>query len=357
MGACALAIGSKGKIAIKQKTGTFEDGSPAALGAGDGYPCLSCVIDDGTVEASDEELAGEVFEGHPEPIAEQPSGTAEMRLDYRRALRWLALAMGVSPAPTEDEAGVRYTHALRLADCNSVFATFGADKVATGGVGTGWRWAAAKLNGFTLGYQQGQELRLQVPLLLRGLAARNLDASGWTIVPSIETAPQLVLPSQGVLRVKAQGGGAFGGGDVIRRPMSLQFTFGGNLAGELLSGDSIDEPQRNAKPNAKLQLGFSALTTEEMAIFRDAFDARPRTKLKADFTFTGRTLGGGTYKLLLQFPSLTVQRAPADLQGPGRIPFPVELHCGPDVADASGMAITRPFGIDLTNATATQALA
>lgn len=356
MGACSLAIGAKGKIALKQKTGTFEDGTPEALGAGDGYPCLSCVIDDGTVEAADEELAGEVLENHPEPIAEQPRATAEMRLDYRRALRWLALAMGTSPAPTEDEAGVRYTHAIRFADCNSVFGTFGADKVASGGTGGGWRWAAAKLNGFTMRYQQGQELRVQFPLLLRGLAARNLDASGWTISPSIETTPQLVLPSQGVLRVNGQGDGALDSNDVIRRPMSFQLALNANLAGELVSDDSIDEPARNAKPNGKLQLGFSALTTTEMALFRDAFDARPRTRLKADFTFTGRVLGGGTYKLVLKFPSLTVQRAPADLQGAGRIPFPVELHCGPDVADASGMGISRMVGIDLTNATSTAAL-
>lgn len=355
------ALGSMGRVALKWKGGTWSDGSPASLGAGDAIPVESEDLRREDVKEADRSLVGQVHERAPVRVASVMRNRPVVFVgDYNYLTRPLAFATGTAGAPTEEEAGVRYAHRFQLHDnMQGVVATIGVDRVidASGSSQTtsGIRFAAAKANGFTLTFREGQKVRLSVPWHGRDFAD-EIDASSWTFPQNVNTGMQYALLSHGVLRINAQGGAGLGSGDVLALPVELEVTYRPNLDGVLDSG-GLGEPFMRSRPSTRLRVRWPRWTQALRTSLLAAYEAR--SALKADFTLTGPALGNANHALVLSFPFLTIDSdLDPSLADPDVVPLDVEFHAQQATAAPTGMTgITRPVDITLRNAVSANPLA
>jgi|GEM_PF-4238489 len=450
MPTCSAATGTKAKLALVPKGGTFIDTVPAHLGRRHQIPFLSEDIARDFDKIANELLTGQVFAGHSIRTGQTIEGSFECYLDYERLMALLALVFGIAADPVIQAAegltaptsaasaalagsgvgnvddgkhyyvvtfydgtgeteygpwvaltvadksvdgqvdlsniplgpagttgrriyrskvgefehyrlteisdnttttytdniadaslgseqppmangtGLRALHVLDLDDelCD-IFSTVGvdrvADQVAGGGNESVFCFAAVKHNGFIVNMEQGAPLKVQFPLLLRDLS--YVAATDWANYRDANLVDLVCLPSDLAFRINAQSGAALASGDAIARPATMQITYDGQLAGEKVQDDQIDEPIRSGRPTVKVQLGFSTMTDALAQLFQvwDAAD----TVLKMDIIATGKALGAGNYAWTMLFPSLSIEKITTRVAGSDRIPYSVELHAAP----------------------------
>lgn len=355
------ALASMGKLALKWKGGTWSDGTPAALGAGDAVPVESEDLRREDVKEADRSLVGQVHERAPVKVANVMRNREVVFVgDYNYLTRPLAFAMGTAGVPTTEEAGVRFSHRFQLHDSmQGVTATIGADRVidsaGSSQTASAVRFAAARANGFTLRFQEGQKLRLTVPFHGRDYAD-GLDPTAWTFPQDVNTGMQYALLSHGVLRINAQAGAGLAGGDTVALPVELSVTYRPNQDG-VLESSGLGEPFMRSPPSTRLVVRWPRYTQALRTALLAAYNAR--SPLKADFALTGAVLGNANHALILSFPFLTIDNdLDAAMRDPDVIPFEVEFHAQQATVAPTGMSgVTRPVDITLKNGVSANPLA
>lgn len=164
-------------------------------------------------------------------------------------------------------------------------------------------------------------------------------------VTTPETANRIYY-DQGVIRMNTGSGAALGVGDKIY-PGKFSFRFGRNMAGVYGVGGSfnlIDEPSAAGLPECKLTLTFPRYTA---ATYFEDWDAG--TAKKIDLVYTGSLIAGSSYRAFtLEIPNAQLSNVDAPVVD-GIIEHPLEFDVLGREAAPTGMAVTLPFQITMTN--------
>lgn len=341
-------------IGIKQASAW---GTPVACGAGDGLIVTRDALGYSRQVLKDDS-AGQDFTRVADdgPIA--VSKTLEGYLRYDGPDLLLAMVMGSAAAPAlQGTASGAYLHALTLAaDVEGIFATYATDR----GGGRVDEIPSLKIAGITLEGQAGDVVGFSADCI-GDMLNRNSDSGTNTTSTIASVTPRdrgnRVLMRQGVFRLNAQDGAALGGSDEVK-PSAFSLALRRSLEGDLVAGaDTITEPTSTDFPEITLSLSFPVYTSSLDALLADLLAGAEK---KADIVFSGAVIGEGyTYQLKLELPRLKPTNFP-DLETAQAAKIgPVEIQLLALEAEAAptGMSITQPLGISVTNTRDTALLA
>jgi len=296
--------------------------------------------------------AGFAFERVADQGAVSVTGTLEAELRYDGWWDLLALWFGTAGAPAQQGGTAAYSGTLQLArNTDGKFCTLAFDKVTQI-----HEIPSGKIVGVTLSGRAGEAVTLSVETICRDRVAPavvNSSTASWTF----RERENRVLFSQGVFRCNAQSGAALASPADVIKPSGFTLAMRRNLEGDYLAEGTgktlISEPVNNGLPEILLSLEFPqfASTTWVAALEAD-------TRLKADITFTGKTIAGA-YKrtLTLTFPHLMVEEEDAPIEGASKIPNPVRLRALEASAAPAGMSVTLPVTLGYTATQTTDPLA
>lgn len=132
----------------------------------------------------------------------------------------------------------------------------------------------------------------------------------------------------------------------------FEMTLNNNLAVDhytTTSGVKISEPYRNGKGTVMFRFVIPTYAANTFVAARDS-----ETKLQADIIYTGATLGGGTYTLKFEFPTVKVTSAEYAISDAGLIQHVVECKCYNNNANTNMSAIDEPVELTIQNNRATE---
>jgi len=127
----------------------------------------------------------------------------------------------------------------------------------------------------------------------------------------------------------------------------FELTLNNNLAIDhytTTSGVKIAEPFRNGKGTVTFRFTLPRYSANTFVDARDN-----ETKLQADITFTGATLGGGNYELKFEFPTVKVTSAEYAINDEGLIQHVVECKCYNNNGNTNMSSIDEPLQLTIKN--------
>jgi len=345
------------KIAIEKATTWL---TPASLGAGSRIPVISAnfdatpdIIEDDTIVDTAERAEHDLGPSRLSP------GDIQSAFDYaqHKIHLILALIMGQAGVPTEVEAAARYKHVLKwVPNVQGLFATLGKELAL--GTSKALQVASAKPSVVKLSGNAGGRIE-QIATFLGAGFLRDVDPSSWAFDADPNRGGSVHgLLQQGVFRINAVSGGALASGDVVY-PRDFTLSLDRGHAEEATRENLIEEPQPDGFASVKFDMGFFRATEALVDLLRDSRDNK--TPLKADYVFTGPTLGAGNYTLTKYLPRLVVtpDSAALDLPSAGRVPFAVSFnaHEAPSLPTGFPTGYVEALCMELVNGTNADILA
>lgn len=333
--------------------------TPVAVGAGDGLYLKASADAAPERESRLDESLGRAFAADAD-WGESPALNQDLKvsLDYESLDLALALALGAAGTPDQQGGSSAYSNTYSLAtSVDGLFATYVVSRD-----GEIWEYPSAKFTGFELKGEAGGAVEVSLKALRDRLAldsTTNTTSSFQNV--TFPAALYRVMALQGTLRLNDASGAALGSGNVLypkgfsfsfRRPLDGQHTVGG--------GDFIPEPTVSGQP--EISLGFEFPQYEDSTLLTDFLANSNESKkfYKADLTFTGPEIGTGSgyfYTFKLVFPKLHLEKVEGHTESTGKIPYalsfkPLEADTAP-----TGMTVTKPFELQVTNTRSVSPLA
>jgi hypothetical protein len=261
----------------------------------------------------------------------------------------LAMLMGVSPAPAQQESTAAYLHSLSLANSAAgIFGTYATEKNAKIHVVPSFKVMKAAYS-----FNNGL---IKASFNVRG--SRLIDDSAiitaMTAVTYPANAHHRAKAYQAVHRMNVQGGADFGVDDVLK-PKAFTLEIERSFDSEHVGGSQvIVEPRENGKPKVKLTMEFPRMDTVNAAWF-EAWTAA--AEQKADITITGPLIASTFYYYKkFQFPRLVIEDV--EYADSKIIPAKIVLRgLEADAAPTGMTGLTLPAYAEIMNTRSTSLLA
>lgn len=264
----------------------------------------------------------------------------------------LALCMGsTGGAPVQQGATAAYTQVIALRDeINGLFATWALDNNINIE-----EIPSLKIIGFTLSGEMGQPLQITFNCLGNDKVYDSvLNTLATFASVTIPETKNRVLMSQGVFLMNDQDGPNFATPADIIGPNAFELTFTRAQEGVYSTdaGLKINEPCNSGMPVITLKLDFPRYTSEDLKL--DWVNGQAK---KLFITFTGSLIEDVYFRVFeLRFPNLTLTNAESAIEE-GIIKEPLEFNVLSTDTAPTGMPITLPFQITLTNTQTANVLA
>ena len=279
-------------------------------------------------------------------------GKLEAYLRYEGLEVMLAMAMGSAANPVA-KGDTGWEHTFNLApSTEGLFGTLAVLKTQAV-----HEFPSVKVGGMTLEAQAGQAFKLTFDLLCND---RNiLTTSGTNTISHMNSlstpAPRLrVLFSQARILMNDAAAGELSASDAIH-PGSFSLYFSRGLEPEYLAGgnDRIAEPVESSFPELKLSLRLPSYSTNA---FLEALGEGGLKKMMIECV--GPEIESGVnYTFRLIMPSVLITKAETPVEGPGKIPHPIDATLlAPDSPRAGMEAVSAPLCIQLINTRSTNPL-
>lgn len=325
----ANALGTKSKMALV-KGAVWK--TAVDLTTNHRVPFKSCGVVNKPEQIEDETMADGASTRRPSINGnESNDGPLELQADYRQHLLMNALLMGSAGVPTEIDVGASYKHVMKFQKTtDGLFATMGLDQ---GGVSTAEgskkaeAWASVKPGKWTLRSAAGGKAMESFDIIGAGYFQTE-DPAAWTYPAATDPSNgggRTLVHARSAFKCNAQSGGALGAGDAFY-PNEIEIVVDRNYSKDFSNGVDPNEPTAGGFADIRLRLTFYTATRPMLDLFRDAM--RAETLLKASIVFTHTKLIGATatpYSRSFFFPKLKVVDAPLPVEGPGNLPYKVEL--------------------------------
>ena len=287
-------------------------------------------------------LAGQAS---PTRVLETCSGSMRVYAGYRTSefLLYAALA-GLSE---KSGASAPYTHTINMTDASGD-RNFGRDmSIIIEQETTCKNITGAKINTLTLeSSPDGVYWDMDIVAKCLTHATTHRAALAALLFSSFEYDPHL-HHYQLVFRI-ADCADALGAADAVE-VSDLSLSLDNKLQTDLeVSGSSyIDEPEPNGDP--ELTLSFTVPRYSANTLVAAGLAG---TKLQADLTYTGTALGGGTYSMVINLPTVYITEFPVSIDGEELITIPFTCQCCRNDQNTN-MAETNAMEILLLNGNAT----
>lgn len=326
-------------------------GTEVALGASDQIAPLGLEVSRANrAFHEDPSLLGSVW-GNPGQVgAKAFEGTLRLRARYgHNCPKLMALALGEAETPG---GGGPYTHALNAQNRLAKFLTLAWQAVVNASTTVYCSVPSCMVEEAMLSLRDGEPGVLSLGLVGNKLE-RDAGTNGSTQFGNL-TLPDsdaFILPTDGVLRLNAQGGTTLGSGDAlkftavdirVRRVLSRDFKVEGSGALAQPVDSEVGEITLTVEgPGLGAASSFASAPDEWM----DRFEAE--TELKADLTLTKDS--NNIWKF--EFPRLqVVEMPPMSLPESGRYPLRVVMRGLVAASAPTGMAgVTQPMKLTVTD--------
>jgi hypothetical protein len=284
-------------------------------------------------------------------------GSMPAWLRYEGLETVLALVMGTAGAPAQQAATIAYKHTLQLATViDGLYASVAAKKKSD----LVFEFPSVKIVGVTIkGSMMGPtEITFQVVAndLARNAAGGTNNTTTIATVTYRSKGLRAFTDENATLWMNDQSAAALAAGDAIK-PSEWTLTFRRPLKGDnVVDGTrGIDEPRGEGFPEPTLELKFPQLS-DAQATFWTNFDAN--TAKKARIYLRGPLIVDTYYyEFVILMPHLKIAKITSPISGPGKIPTDVTFEVLKASAAPTGMAVTKPFQVEIQNTITTDALA
>lgn len=333
------ASGQDAQAALKKAAAW---GTALACGAGDGI-----YIKGHSLKFSqDIKTPSELGRSKPNAVARgaiRVPGDVPALLRYYGLDLFIALAMGASGTPAQQEATAAYLQTFTIADSlDGLFATFCWNNNVNID-----EYSSIKVTGWDIEGEYGGFVDITFHVIAIDKEESSVINTSVTFANvTFSEASNIVLFSDGVFRLNDQTGDALAEGDVIH-PSSFKLASNRKLEGAPGVGgaNTVDEPGNAGEMEVKLSLNFPRYTAETHFT-----DLRAGTEKKADIVFTGSVIEDAySNQFKVEMPRLVYVGADVPPE-PGPLKHPLEfLVVGCDAAPTGMAGITDPFKVTTIN--------
>lgn len=268
--------------------------------------------------------------------------TIPCKLTYEDLDPLIAIAMGAAGTPAENESLYDNTYSLAEdLDYSFIAAVYKGVSV--------WEFAGCKIDTLKISGEANKPLGIEI-----GGAAKALDLSSATNTTGVltaldtEDAAAKIMMSDLELKIAAQASAL--AGETEKGIGAFEFNLANALALDQFDNraKTILEPKRNGFREVKLSFKIPRYEADTYLDWRDN-----DTALHCYLKFTS-----GNYLFDIHIPDLKIDKAEAQVTGPGLIEQAIECTCHRDPASVSAsFTLTDEFEIDVTNGRSTSPLA